>query len=129
MGSNDKSVMVQDTNRSLNKSEDNRNPVSEENEKLQSKDNNTLSIQANNNNIDIQESAQDSNTRSIDVPIMVQDSELPKNNNLNTEINTHCDDKENKNTLPEDSNKTDTITANDQNINDNNKDTDIQNSN
>ena len=41
----------------------------------------------------------------------------------------NLDGKENENILPEDSNKTDTITANDQNINANNKDTDIQNSN
>ena len=40
---------------------------------------------------------------------MVQDSELPKNNNLNTETNTHFD----------------TISVNDQKIND----TDIQNNN
>ena len=53
------------------------------------------------------------NTRSIDESEMVQNSELPKYNNLNTETNTHFD----------------TISANDQNINDDNKDTDIQNSN
>ena len=51
---------------------------------------------------------------------MVQDSELPEKINLNIETNTYFDDKENK---------TDANTANDQNINDNNKDTDIQNSN
>ena len=60
---------------------------------------------------------------------MVQSNELPKNNNLNTETNTNLDGKENDNILPGDSNKTYTITANDQNINVNNKDTDIQNSN
>ena len=54
----------------------------------------------------------------------VQDSELPKDTNLNTEINTQFDDKVNENILPE----ADTITANNQNINDNNKDKDIQNS-
>ena len=60
---------------------------------------------------------------------MVQDTEFPKNTNLNTETNTHFDNKENEHIQPEDSNKTDTITANDQNINDYNKDTDIQNNN
>ena len=60
---------------------------------------------------------------------MVQDSELPKNDNLNTKTNTNLDGKKNENKLPEDSNKTDMITANDRNINDNNKDTYIQNSN
>ena len=54
----------------------------------------------------------------------VQDSELPKDTNLNTEINTQFDDKVNENILPE----ADTITSNNQNINDNNKDKDIQNS-
>ena len=49
-------------------------------------DNNTQSINTNNNDTDIQGSAQDSNKRSIDEFGMVQDSELPKNNNLNTEI-------------------------------------------
>ena len=36
-------------------------------------------------------STQDSNTKSIDESGMVQESELPKNNNLNTETNTHLD--------------------------------------
>ena len=84
-------------------------------EKLPPEDNNIHSINVNYNDTDIQGSAQDSNTRSNDLSGMVRDSELPKNNNLNTETNTHFD----------------TISANDQNINDNNKegDTDIQNSN
>ena len=60
---------------------------------------------------------------------MVQDTELPENANLNIETNTHFDNKENELIPPEDINKTDTITSNDQNINDNKKDTDIQNSN
>ena len=81
MGSNDKSVMIQDTNTNSNKSEDN--------EKLQPEDNNTQSINANNNDIDIQWSAQDSNTRSINESGMVQDGELPENYNLNTETKTH----------------------------------------
>ena len=83
----------------------------------------------NSNNADLLESAQDSNSRSIDKSGMVQDSELPKINNLNTETNTNLDGKENGNIQPEDSNKTDAITVNDQNINANNKDTDIQHSN
>ena len=59
MGSNDNSVKVQDTNRNSNIPEDNRNPVSKENEKLQPEDNNTRSINANNNNeTGIQGSAQ-----------------------------------------------------------------------
>ena len=65
MRSTSNSVMVQDTNRNPNgklQPEDNRNPVSRENEKLQSEDNNTQSLNANNNDIDIQASAQDSNT-------------------------------------------------------------------
>ena len=60
---------------------------------------------------------------------MVQDSELPKYHNLSTETNTNLDGKENDNILQADSNKTDTITANDQNINANNEDTYIKNSN
>ena len=39
MESNNKSVMVQNINANLNKPEDNRNPVSKANEKLQPEDN------------------------------------------------------------------------------------------
>ena len=87
----------------------NRNPDYKKNEKSQPEDNNTQSIDANNkdsdiqesaqassqykikrwnkftrsNDTDIQESSQDSNARSINESGMVQDSELPKSNNLN----------------------------------------------
>ena len=88
MGSNNKCIMVQDTNAIPNKPEDNRNLVSKENEKLQPEDNKPQRINANNNYTDIQGSAQDSNTRSIDESRMIQDSKLPENNNLNTERKT-----------------------------------------
>ena len=45
MGSNNNSTMVQDININPNKPEDNRNPVSKENEKLQPEDNNTFKRQ------------------------------------------------------------------------------------
>ena len=60
--------MVQDTNRNSDDkfwTEDNRIPESKENQKLQPEDNNTQSLNANNNDTDIQESTQGSNTRSI----------------------------------------------------------------
>ena len=53
-------------------------------------------LNANNNDTDIQGFAQDSNKRSMDEFDMVQDSELPENNNLNTGTKTYFDDKENK---------------------------------
>ena len=51
-----------------------------------------------------------------------------KNNNLNMHTNTNLDDNENKNILPKDSNKTETVITNDQNINSIHNDTDIQRS-
>ena len=98
IGSNDVSETVQDTNRNPDdriEPEDNRIPDSKENQKLQPEGNNSQSLNVNNNDTDIKESAQDSNTRLIDKSGMVQDSELPKNNNLNTKTNTNSDDKEN----------------------------------
>ena len=64
-------------------------------------------LNANINYTDIQEATQDSNTRLINESRMVQDSELPKNNNRNTENDTNLDSKENENILPEDSDKPD----------------------
>ena len=48
MRSNDKSIMVQDTNANPNKTEDYRDPVHIENEKLQPEDNNNQNIIAEN---------------------------------------------------------------------------------
>ena len=75
---------------------------------------NEQSINANKKDTEIQESAQDTkNTKLIDEYEMIQDSEFPKNNNLNAQTNTNLDDKENENILPKDSNSTVTVTAND----------------